>query len=373
MKKKILIGSLITVVLLSMIGVSVYREVYAQGPIVKVMEVKQDEISSYLMVPGSVALEEEQAVYLSPERGTLKDILVEEGQSIKKGTVLAKFENAQLQLEAEQNTLSLESNNMKITQLKKQLSDLEKQETELSSGLLPDPAAEAQITGQISQVEMELKVAELELKQANLQKESIEKRTGELEIKSTIDGMVLLVDESASLSAAAGAQPIVLVGKMEGLIAKGLLSEYDTLKVSVGQKVILRSDAVPDQNWPGEVTKVSTLPDSQAAMAGSQAVQYPVLVKLSGKNPVLKPGFQVIMEIETEKKTAIVLPESAIVDEEDAQYVYVVKKGIAHKKEVKTGIMTGSKVEITEGVKEKDKVIANPPAKMKDGMEVTVK
>lgn len=373
MKKKIIIGTLVVLLLLSMIGVSVYREVYAQGPTVKVLEVKQDEISSYLMVPGSVALEEEQAVYLSPERGTLKDILVEEGQAIKKGTVLAKFENAQLQLETEQNTLALESNNLKITQLRKQLSDLKEQERSLSGGLLPDPAAAGQITAQISQVEMELKVAELELKQANLQKESIAKRAGELEVKSTIEGTVLLVDESASLTAAGAAQPIVLVGKMEGLIAKGFLSEYDTLKVSAGQKVILRSDAVPDKTWPGEVTKVSTLPESQVAMGGSQAVQYPVLVKLSGKNPVLKPGFQVIMEIETEKKTAIVLPDSAIVDEDEAQYVYVVKKGIAHKKEIKTGIITGSKVEVTKGIKEKEKVIAKPPAKIKDGMEVTVK
>ncbi|WP_253701708.1 efflux RND transporter periplasmic adaptor subunit [Bacillus sp. FJAT-27445] len=369
-KKKLLIGSGIVVLLLSMISVSVYREVYAQGPSVKLFKVKEDSISAFLLVPGTVALEEEQAVYLSPERGTLKEILVEEGQSIAKGTAIARFENPQLQLEEEQNALSMESNEMKMAQLEDQISSLKDQEQTLAGAPVPDQAASAQIASQISQLEMELKVAELERRQAELQKESIEKRTAELEIKSTIDGTVLVVNEQATLQ---GGSPIVLIGKMEGLVAKGLLSEYDTLKVSVGQIVTIRSDAVPDQSWPGEVVKVSSMPESQTGMAGSQAVQYPVRVKLSGKNPVLKPGFQVIMEIETEQKTALVLPDSALVDQGDSQYVFVVENGIAHKRKVKTGIMSGPKVEILKGIKANDKVVANPPEKLEDGMEVTVK
>ncbi|WP_409276207.1 efflux RND transporter periplasmic adaptor subunit [Neobacillus sp. SCS-31] len=372
-KKKLLIGSTIVVLLLSMISVSVYREVYAKGPSVKLVEAKEDSISAFLMVPGTVALEEEQAVYLSPERGALKEILVEEGQSIAKGTAIARFENAQLQLEEEQNALSLESNEMKIAQLEEQISNLKDQEQTLEGAPVPDPAASAQIAAQISQLEMELKVAELERRQAELQKESIENRTAELEIKSTIDGTVLLVNENVSLQGTSAGSPIVLIGKMDGLVAKGLLSEYDTLKVSTGQKVTLRSDAVPDQSWPGEVIKVGTLPESQGAMAGSQAVQYPIIVKLSGQNPILKPGFQVIMEIETEQKTAIVLPDTALVDEGDSQYVFVVENGVAHKRKVKTGIMSGSKVEILEGIKVEDKVVATPPEKLEDGMEVAVK
>ncbi|OCA83076.1 efflux transporter periplasmic adaptor subunit [Bacillus sp. FJAT-27225] len=371
MKKKILIGTLIFLLLAGMIGVSVYREVYAEGPSVKVVEVAEDEISSFLMVPGTISLEQEQIVYPSPERGTLKEITVEEGQAIKKGTVLARFENAQLQLEKEQNTLSLESTNLRISQTESQLTELRAQEEALSGGILPDQTALAQVTAQISQLETELQIAELELKQANLQKESIGKRTAELEIKSTLDGTVLLVNEHAS---AAGAEPAVVVGKMDGLVAKGLLSEYDTLKVSVGQKVKVRSDAVPDQSWAGEVTKVGTLPESQAGAAGvSQAVLYPVFVKLSATNSVLKPGFQVIMEIETEKKTGIILPDSALVDDGDTQFVFVVEKGIVYRREVQTGIISGNQVEITKGLELKEKAVTNPNDKLEDGMEVTVK
>ncbi|WP_053368733.1 efflux RND transporter periplasmic adaptor subunit [Bacillus sp. FJAT-27245] len=372
-KKKLLIGSVIVVLLLSMISVSVYREVYAKGPSVKLVKAKEDRISAFLMVPGTAALEEEQAVYLSPERGALKEILVEEGQSIAKGTTIARFENPQLQLEVEQNALSLESNEMKIAQLEDKINSLKDQEQMLEGSPVPDPAASAQIASQISQLEMELKVAELERRQAELQKESIGKRTSELEIKSTIDGIVLLVNENVQMQGTAAGGPIILIGNMEGLIAKGLLSEYDTLKVSAGQKVTIRSDAVPDESWPGEVVKVSTLPESQGAMTGSQAVQYPVIVKLSGPNPILKPGFQVIMEIETEQKTAIVLPDSVLVDQGDSQYVFVVENGIAHKRKVKTGIMSGSKVEILEGIKVDDNAVADPPEKLEDGMEVPVK
>ncbi|ALC92417.1 permease [Bacillus sp. FJAT-18017] len=370
MKKKILIGTLILLLLSAMIGVSVYREVYAKGPSVKVIEVAEDEISSFLLVPGTISLEQEQIVYPSPERGTLKEITVEEGQSIKKGTVLARFENAQLQLEEEQNSLSLESTNLRISQTESQLTELRAQEEALSNTLLPDPAALSQVAAQISQLEAELQIAELELKQANLQEESIEKRTAELEIKSNIDGTVLLVNENAT---AAGAEPAVVVGKMDGLVAKGLLSEYDTLKVSLGQKVNVRSDAIQDKEWAAEVTKVGKLPETQLAGAPQEAVQYPVFVKLSGKNSVLKPGFQVIMEIEIEKKTGIVLPDSALIDDGDKQYVFVAEIGIVYKREVKTGIISGTEVEITEGLELKEKVVTDPNEDLEDGMEVTVK
>ena len=57
----------------------------------------------------------------------------------------------------------------------------------------------------------------------------------------------------------------------------GVLSEYDTLKIKEGQKVTLSSDAVPDQEWQGEVVAIGTLPEESESIAqtGAQAVQYP--------------------------------------------------------------------------------------------------
>jgi HlyD family secretion protein len=375
MKKKawIIIGVVSLVVI--MISVSVYREVLAKGPSVKTAELKEEEISSLLMIPGTVQLAEEQIVYASPEKGELKELLVKEGQTVKVGDVLARLQNSQLELEMEQNKLAIETANLKISQIEKQIKQLKEKEKTLVEQIGKEEAKK-QITPETEQLDMEKKLANLDLKQAMLQKDIISKRQSELEIKSTIDGVVLTVKtpEAASIEGAI-AEPIVHIGKLDALKATSLLSEYDTLKVSVGQKVNLKSDAVLDQKWDGEIENIALLPQQNqtGVQTGNQAVQYPVSVKITGDLKMLKPGFQVIMEIETDKKVANVVPMDALYDEGDQPFVYIVKEGKAEKKEVQTGITSGSKIEILEGISNKDQIIIDGPESIKNGLEVTVK
>ena len=375
MKKKTWIMISVVSLVIIMISISVYREVFAKGTSVETTEMKEEEISSLLMIPGTVKLEVEQIIYASPEKGELKELLVVEGQEVKKDTVVAKLQNPHLELEMEQNKLSIESANLKINQLDKQLKLLKEKEKTLADQVGKEDAKK-QLDPEYQQIEMEKKLANLELKQTNLQKEMIDKRLSELEINSTIDGVVLSVHkpDSSSLENSM-AEPIVHIGKLDAMIATGLLSEYDTLKVNSGQKVTLRSDAVPDQEWQGEITKISLLPvqNQTALQSGSQAVQYPLTVKLTGDSKALKPGFQVIMEIETDQKQANVLSIDALYDDGDQPHVYIVKDGKAIKKNVQTGITSGTRIEILKGISKEDQVIINGPNSIKDGMEVTVK
>jgi HlyD family secretion protein len=376
MKKKMWIALGVISLVILMISVSVYRQVFAKGPSVKTTVISQEEISSLLMIPGTVKLPEEQIVYATPDKGEIKELLVKEGQTVKKGTVLAKLENAQLELEIEQNKLSVESANLKIGQIDKKLEQLKEKEKTLSEQVgVGKKEAKKQLAPEFEQLEMEKKLANIELKQTELQKDLISKRQGDLKIKSTIDGIVLLAKKPATSSIEAANEPIIHIGKLEGMTASGLLSEYDTLKVSSGQKVIIRSDALPGKEWNGEITKTAILPEqNQSSLQnGTQAVQYPVTVKISGDTKTLKPGFQVIMEIETDKKTAMALPLDALFDDGDKPYVYLVKDGKAHKQNIKIGITSGKKIEILEGVSKGDPVIVGGPDNIKDGLEVTVK
>jgi HlyD family secretion protein len=375
MKKKTWIALGVISLVIIMISVSVYRQVFAKGPSVKTVEISQEEISSLLMIPGTVKLPEEQIVYATPDKGEIKELLVKEGQTVKKGTVLAKLQNAQLELEIEQNKLSIQSANLKISQIDKKIEQLEDKEKTLSEQVgVGKKEAKKQLAPEFEQLEMEKELANIELKQTEVQKDLISKRQGDLEIKSTMDGIVLAAKKPVSSSIEAANEPIIHIGRLEGMTASGLLSEYDTLKVSGGQKVIIRSDAVPGKEWQGVITKTAILPEQNptSLQNGTQAVQYPVTVKISGDTKTLKPGFQVIMEIETDKKTAMVLPLDALFDDGDKPYVYLVKDGKANKQNVKTGITSGKKIEILEGVSKGDQVIVNGPDNIKDGLEVTI-
>jgi HlyD family secretion protein len=378
MKKKIWIAAGIIALVLIMTGITVYRQAFAKGPQVATELVKMEEISSTLMIPGTLKMQDEQKVYISPEDGKVKEILVQEGKQVHAGDTLATLENDQLQLEIEQNKLSIESGNLRINQIKNQISNLKEKQTTLAKEI-GEKEAKEQLKSDFDQLEMEKKMADLELRQTLLQKETLEGRKGKLNLTSKIDGTVLTLNqasaESSSLASTGGQEPFLIIGNLGTLVAEGTLSEYDTLKVAAGQKVTLTSDAVPGQAWDGEIIKIGSLPkDGGLNVQGdNQAVQYPVTVKVTSEQIPVKPGFQIIMEIRTETKNGLVIPAEALLNEEEKSFVYILDGNIARKTEVEVGLMAGENIEVINGLKEKDEVIIGNLDKITDGLEVSKK
>ncbi|USK50412.1 efflux RND transporter periplasmic adaptor subunit [Bacillus sp. CMF12] len=372
MKKKVWIAIGVAAVFLLMAGVSVYRQAFAKGPEVKTAHPVQEEITEQIMIPGTVELMNEQKIYASPEKGEIKEFLVEEGDSVKKGEVLAKFDEQALELELEKVKLQAESGYLKISQLEKQEDQLgdKKKELRKQAG---EKEADKQIQPERDQLKLEKRLANLELSQVLLQKKDIEKRLGELEVKSTMDGVVLQVNKAASSDPASAGKPVIYVGDLKAIGASGLLSEFDSLKVKEGQKVTLRSDAIPEKKWKGEVSEVADMPEENQGMnpAENSAPQY--RVEITVKEMSLKPGFQLIMEIETDKKKALTVPANSVITGDSSVYLFVVRDQKSYKQEVETGAASGNKIEITSGLKEKDLIITNPSDQLKDGMEVDAK
>ena len=280
---------------------------FAKGPICGSRTTNYRGDLLRVMIPGTVQLNNQQSVYPTADQSELKEVVVEEGQKVNKDNHRG-FRNRQLELEVEQNKLSKESSYLKINQLANQEEQLKKKEKDLSKEVGKEEAAK-QMELEYNQVETDKKMANLDLKRILLEEETLKDRVNDLKIKSKIDGVVLTVNEDASIAGETGmAEPIIQLGSLDGMQVTGDLSEYDTLKVKEGQKVTLSSDAVPNQKWQGEVVGIGTLPKENVAVAqtGEQAVQYPVHIKINSDTNILKPGFQLIMEIETEKESSCV-------------------------------------------------------------------
>ncbi|BBP88944.1 hypothetical protein BsIDN1_25620 [Bacillus safensis] len=100
------------------------------------------------------------------------------------------------------------------------------------------------------------------------------------------------------------------------MIVRGLISEYDAIKIKKEKKKVkVTSDVIRGKSWQGVVKKkVGAVPVQTAAETTSsdQTVQYPVEVEIKGKKPEAKPGFKMIMEIETDKRQAQTIPETAV-------------------------------------------------------------
>ena len=375
MKKGIIITA-VAVVIVAVIGINVYRAQSVSGKAVNVhvANLKEKKLRNTVMVPGTLKLADEQYVYFDAEKGEVERFHVTEGSRVQQGTSLVTYESDALDLEQEQNTLEKKSSQLQIDSVSKQLSNLNKKQKELEKEMSKQEARD-QIDTERTQLNLDLETAKIDLERNKLEAKSIAKKERNLDVASDINGTVLEVDKEAVNNTSDIQKPLIHIGNTDEYLATGVLSEYDALKIKTGQAVKITSDVLPDKEWAGSVKQIDYLPQQQAsAEAGNDgANQYPIEVKVDDQDiTMIKPGFKLLLEIETSSKKASSLPIKAVVNEDGEKYVYVVKDKKAVRKEVKIGETTNKFIEIKSGVSSKDKVITNPTKNLTDGAEVTV-
>src|SRR5690625_1697463 len=103
--RKIWIVIGVVVLIVGFIGINVWKNTNTTSVKVETASLKEEVMQETVMTPGTLKLEKEQYIYYEPEKGEIAEILVEEGDQVKKGDELLRYENKQLDLEKEQNDL----------------------------------------------------------------------------------------------------------------------------------------------------------------------------------------------------------------------------------------------------------------------------
>ncbi|KUP07573.1 hypothetical protein Q75_04900 [Bacillus coahuilensis p1.1.43] len=375
-KKKLWIGIGVVTLIAALIGFNVYKTQAKNGPMdVAVVSLENKEISSNVMIPGTLKIQEEKKYYLDPTKGKIDEIKVAEGQNVKSGDTLYTYKSNPLELEMEQNKLAMESDYLQINRVQDQLDDLPSKEKELTEQIGKEEAKK-QIAAERDQLNMELRLANIGLKQNMLQRDALTEQEGELVVTAEIDGTILSLDETVTDGITSEMQtPFIHIVNLNNMIVTGSISEYDSIKLESGQPVSLRSEVVTDKTWTGSVSEVGLLPVDQGMSEGfttNGVVQYPITVKVEEDITEIKPGFQLFMDIETDRKTVDVLPVEVVQEDEDGYFVMVVEDGSAVRKRVKVGVTTVDEIEIVSGLNKEDQVILSSEP-INEGAEVSVK
>ncbi|MFD1350841.1 efflux RND transporter periplasmic adaptor subunit [Oceanobacillus caeni] len=367
-KRKIWIAIGIVAIIVGFLGINIWVNADESNLTVEVTTLKEEEITDKVLTQGTLKLAEEQTVYYSPDKGEIAEILVNEGDDIERGKALLTYKNDQLTLEQRQNELEQQSGILQSNSLREQHKEIDKQ--------IEEDKENKMLQEEHDQIKLQQQQANIELEQLKLQKETINQQIADLKVVSDITGKVVEVNEQAAFTSnQMEQQPLIRIGSLDQLIVEGSVSEYDALNIKDGQTVTLTSDAIPDESWTGTVSHISYLPNDTGEMGmddGTTGVQYPVTVTVDDKDIGLKPGFQMTMEIKTDEHKANTLPITAVQQEGDDNYVYVVVEGKAERREVKVGTASLKTIEISDGITNKDQVIIDPAENIKDGMDVSV-
>jgi HlyD family secretion protein len=214
----------------------------------------------------------------------------------------------------------------------KAIADAQVQLDSLDTGAAELASAQAQVAGSEASLasllngpsETELHAAEFAIDQAQLDLDEAKANLDKTELRAEIDGTVLTVDVEVGQRATAELSALTYAD-LTDLELPVYVAEVDIGKVKIGQPVNIAVDALPDQVFSGEVSRIA--PTSEA---DSGVVNYKVTVQLNDlelEDGVL-PGMTAVATILAEStENAWLVPSSALVEFEGDMTLVVMRQG----------------------------------------------
>jgi cobalt-zinc-cadmium efflux system membrane fusion protein len=172
-------------------------------------------------------------------------------------------------------------------------------------------------------------------------------------LNSPIAGTVLSRNVTSGAAVQPGGDPLIEVGDPGAVWVIADVFDRDVSEVREGAaaEVTVASLARPLR---GRVTKVGAALDSNLRRA-------PVYIELKEPTAGLRSGMYARADIETESRSAIPVPRSAVlIDEGDKFFVYVEQKpGTYHRRQVTLGQSSDDSVPVLSGLRSGDRVVVS--------------
>jgi RND family efflux transporter MFP subunit len=161
--------------------------------------------------------------------------------------------------------------------------------------------------------------------------------------------------------------PLVRIVQIETLKVLGGVSERYLRQLVPGETAVhIKTDAYPEDEFEGVVYRVGVAVDT-VTRTGEVEIRVP--------NPDirLKPGMFARMTIVArQRENVVVVPDSALLREQDNVYVFVANGNKAHRQRVKVGLSQREYYEVLEGLSVGDMVITHGQRQLEDGQMVEV-
>lgn len=323
------------ILLLLLCGIGLIWFYYRQTPvlntkkIVEVITVNPQKLAQSIRLLGTI--QPKHAIYMVAKGSGVLDILVSSGEKVKKGTLIAKIDNPDIEHNAQ---LSMNSEDIAKNQLERLKPLLEK--------------------GYISNREIEEKKQELINSQKELAKAKIERDN--LRFYAPFDGII------GAYKKREGAQ--VNVGDT-------VVSLYDPTKISVDFDVpcsniprvrLDQTVTVLGRSYP--LTNMQPMLDEETHMC-------PADVDIQCEDCLMGATIPVNLIIK-EKNDALIIPFQAIFLKDSKEFVYGVKDNKIVLLPVRTGAKQEDNVEVSSGLNKGDQIVVKGQERLYPGLEVEV-
>ena len=303
-----------------------------------VAEAKVQPVNETLSLVGSVAANEMVEIK-SETDGTLEEVLFTEGQRVKQGDLLIRLDESKFTA-----SVNEAEANFKLSETT----------YERSKQLFRDKLVSQQEYDQAA-AQYQANKASLELKKRLLKDARIYAPfKGIMSSRQVSPGQVIA--RNTTLTWIIDLDPV----KVELNVPERFVSQ-----LKIGQKIEITVAAYPGRTFLGEVFFIAPFVESATRTAQVKA-------RIDNPNAELKPGMFANLNLTLKlKEDAIVIPESSVIASGDRNIIYVLdKEDAAQIRPVKVGIRQAGLVEIINGLKPGERVVAEGIQKIRPGAKV---
>ncbi|KEO89519.1 secretion protein HylD [Erythrobacter longus] len=302
-----------------------------QAPVVTVIAPGKTTVEGQVEAPGTLAARRPMPVGVVGEGGQVLSVRVDAGDWVSAGQVLAVIDRSvqAQQAAAQEAQIGVARADAQLAQ-----SNLDRALQLVERGFISKAEID-RLTATRDSAAARIKVAQAQLAE-------LRARNARLNVTAPAAGYILErnVEPGQTVGGASGALFTIARGGEFEMLAEISETQLATLSVGASATVV---PAGTDKSFEGQIWQLSPVVDPQTRQGTARiALSY---------QPGLRPGGFATARINSGTVTATVLPESAVLADDQGSYVYVVnKENKAIRTPVQTGMVTPDGIAITGGI-----------------------
>lgn len=367
-----------------------------------------ERVTLPVTISANGTIQPKQSTNVSPKSsGRLKTLLVDEGDSVQAGQILAYMDDSNLQgqlIQAQGQLQAAQANLEKVAignrpediaqaqaRLKSAQTTLSQAQSDLGryQQLYAEGAISAQSLSQyrttrdtaqasVQEAQQALKLlqegsrredvnqARAQVTQAQGNLKTIQSQIEDMVIRAPFSGIVIkkfadpgdFVTPTTSGSDVSSASSSSILGLASTYQAVANVAEADISRIQQGQSVTIAADAYSNKSFKGTVAQIA----AQATVT-SNVTSFEVRVDLSDPQKLLRPGMNVDVQFDAGKlNDVVVIPTVAIVRQQNGSGVLVMgENGRPRFTPIETGVTVGNQTEVKSGLQGNEQILVSAP------------
>lgn len=281
---------------------------------------------------------ETEAAVVARVGGEVVEILVEEGDRVSEGQVLARLDGERLRLQTQQAKATLDKADKEYERFVR-LHEM---------GLVSASAYEG--------LKFDMRALEAAYELQRLQYEYTD-------IRAPIGGVVSARDVKIGQHVGVNDETFRITDS-NNLVAYLRIPQSELVKFSTGHRANVRVDALPNVSFDATIARISPTIDARNGT-------FRVTAYIDNDDGLLAPGMFGRFDIAFEQHVdALIIPLGALVTEDNETVVYIVEDGVAVRRPIQTGIQSGDSIEVLSGLDEQDQIVVTGQGSLRDGSRV---